>query len=146
MQMKESTGGSKNGVHFTIHISEETSRILSSIITLTNRNPKREQSAAIEEAIKFYFAYLSGQLSMDYVCGVYGKQMDAIVNSAASRLSSLLFKQAVEINLLTRIAALDYDVSKDEYDKMRSKAVEAVKRSNGRIALLDTINEHDGIV
>lgn len=141
--MKESTGGSKNDVHFTIHISEETSRILSSIITLTNRNPKREQSAAIEEAIKFYFAYLSGQLSMDYVCGVYGKQMDAIVNSSASRITSMLFKQAVETNMLTRIIAEDYGLSKDDYDKMRGKAVEAVKRSNGRVSLIDTVNESD---
>lgn len=131
---------------FTVSISADGRKALDSIIALTNRNPNREQSAVIDEAIKFYFGYISGQLSMDYVCGVYGKQMDAIVNSAASRLSSLLFKQAVEINLLTRIAALDYDVSKDEYDKMRSKAVEAVKRSNGRIALLDTINEPDGIM
>ncbi len=128
------------------YLSDEGRKKLNAIVELLNLSPTLGRSAAIEKAIDFYFAYLTGQLSMDYVCGVYGKQMDAIVNSAASRLSSLLFKQAVEINLLTRIAALDYDVSKDEYDKMRSKAVEAVKRSNGRIALLDTINEHDGIM
>ena len=80
---------------------------------------------------------------MDYLCEVYGKQMEAIVNSAVSRLNSLLFKQAVETNLLTRITALDYDLSKDEYSKMRGKAVEAVKKTNGRVNLYDTVNENE---
>lgn len=70
--------------------------------------------------------------------------MEAIANSAVSRLNSLLFKQAVETNLLTRIIAVDYDLSKDEYDKMRGKAVEAVKKSNGRFTLLDITNEMAG--
>ena len=69
--------------------------------------------------------------------------MEAIVNSAVSRLNSLLFKQAVETNLLTRITALDYDLSKDEYSKMRGNAVEAVKKTNGRVNLFDTVNENE---
>lgn len=134
---------SEKNTKFTVSITPDGRNALDSIITLTNRNPNREQSIVIDEAIKFYFGYISGQLSMDYLCGVYGKQMEAIVNSAVSRLNSLLFKQAVETNLLTRITALDYDLSKDEYSKMRSKAVEAVKETNGRINLFDTVNENE---
>lgn len=136
--------GSEKNTKFTVSITPDGRNALDSIITLTNRNPNREQSVVIDEAIKFYFGYISGQLSMDYLCEVYGKQMEAIVNSAVSRLNSLLFKQAVETNLLTRITAVDYDLSKDEYDKMRSKAVEAVKKSNGRFTLLDLTNEMAG--
>lgn len=139
--MEQNKSNRKSNVHFTVHFSSETSDILNAIITLTDRNPKRQQSETIEEAIKFYFGYLSGQLSMDYVCGVYGKQVEASVTRAADRITSQLFKQAVELNMLTRIAAADYDLSKDEYDKMRSKAVTAVKQSAGRITLFDTVQD-----
>lgn len=126
---------------FTVSISHDARNALDSIMILTDRNPNREQSSVIDEAIKFYFGYLSGQLSMDYVCGVYGKQVEASVTRAADRITSQLFKQAVELNMLTRIAAADYDLSKDEYDKMRSKAVTAVKQSAGRITLFDTVQD-----
>ena len=58
-------------------------------------------------------------------------------------ISSQLFKQAVETNMLTRIVAFEYELSKDEYDKMRSKAVAAVKRSTGRISLFDTMQDSE---
>lgn len=93
--------------------------------------------------IQFYFSYLSGQLNMDYVCGIYGRQVEALVQRATDRISSQLFKQAVETNMLTRIVAFEYELSKDEYDKMRSKAVAAVKRSTGRISLFDTMQDSE---
>ena len=118
------------------YLSDEDTKKLDAIVNLLNLSPTLGRSSAIEKAIDFYFSFLSSQLSTDYLCGVYGKQMEAIVNSAVSRLNSLLFKQAVETNLLTRITALDYD-------KMRGKAVEAVKKSNGRVNLYDTVNENE---
>lgn len=41
------------------------------------------------------------------------------------------------------IVAFEYELSKDEYDKMRSKAVAAVKRSTGRISLFDTMQDSE---
>ena len=66
-----------------------------------------------------------------------------IMHRATDRISSQLFKQAVETNMLTRIVAFEYELSKDEYDKMRSKAVAAVKRSTGRISLFDTMQDSE---
>ena len=115
-----------NVSRFTVSLSTEGNNALNAIMTLTNRNPNREKSNVIDEAIQFYFSYLSGQLNMDYVCGIYGRQVEALVQRATDRISSQLFKQAVETNMLTRIVAFEYELSKDEYDKMRSKAVAAV--------------------
>lgn len=132
-----------NKPRYTIYLSEDSKTKLDAIISIQKLQPVSGRSAAIEKAIDFYFGFLSSQLSMDYLCGVFGKQIEAIVNNATSRLSSIQFKQAVETNLLTRICALDYNFSTDEYSKMRSKAVDAVKKSNGRIGLFDTVNESD---
>lgn len=113
------------------------------IVDLLHLNPQNGRSEAIEAALKFYFAYLSNQMNTDYLCGIYGRQVEAIVQRATDRISSQLFKQAVETNMLTRIVAFEYELSKDEYDKMRSKAVAAVKRSTGRISLFDTMQDSE---
>jgi len=96
-----------NVSRFTVSLSTQGNNALNAIITLTNRNPNREKSNAIDEAIQFYFSYLSGQLNMDYVCGIYGRQVEALVQRATDRISSQLFKQAVETNMLTRIVAFE---------------------------------------
>ena len=125
----------------TVYLSEDAASQVDAILSLTKRLDKREKSIAIEEAIGY--SYLSGQINMDYLCGIYGRQVEAIVQRATDRISSQLFKQAVETNMLTRIVAFEYELSKDEYDKMRSKAVAAVKRSTGRISLFDTMQDSD---
>ena len=63
-QMEEKSNVSR----FTVSLSTEGNNALNAIMTLTNRNPNREKSNVIDEAIQFYFSYLSGQLNMDYVC------------------------------------------------------------------------------
>lgn len=99
-----------NVSRFTVSLSTEGNNALNAIMTLTNRNPNREKSNVIDEAIQFYFSYLSGQLNMDYVCGIYGRQVEALVQRATDRISSQLFKQAVETNMLTRIVAFGYEL------------------------------------
>lgn len=127
----------------TVYLSEDAASQVDAILSLTKRLDKREKSIAIEEAIGFYYSYLSGQINMDYLCGIYGRQVEAIVQRATDRISSQLFKQAVETNMLTRIVAFEYELSKDEYDKMRSKAVAAIKRSAGRISLFNTMQDSE---
>lgn len=122
------------------YLADDEVRMLDAIVDLLHLNPQNGRSEAIEAALKFYFAYLSNQMNTDYLCGIYGRQVEAIVQRATDRISSQLFKQAVETNMLTRIVAFEYELSKDEYDKMRSKAVAAVKRSTGRISLFDTMH------
>ena len=125
------------------YLADDEVRMLDAIVDLLHLNPQNGRSEAIEAALKFYFAYLSNQMNTDYLCGIYGRQVEAIEHRATDRISSQLFKQAVETNMLTRIVAFEYELSKDEYDKMRSKAVAAVKRSTGRISLFDTMQDSE---
>ena len=127
-----------------VYLSEETLQMMKAIIQINNLHPTRGHSSAVEEAIKFYFGYLSGTLTSEYLCGVYGQQVDGIVSRSTDRLASILFKQAVEINVLTRLLAGETEISKDDYAKMRGRAVASVKKSAGKINLLDTIAEEDG--
>ena len=77
------------------YLSDDGKKKLDATVNLLDLPSSLGRSAAIEKAIDFYFGFLSSQLSMDYLCGVFGKQIEAIVNNAASRLSSIQFMQAV---------------------------------------------------
>lgn len=104
------------------YLADDEVRMLDAIVDLLHLNPQNGRSEAIEAALKFYFAYLSNQMNTDYLCGIYGRQVEAIVQRATDRISSQLFKQAVETNMLTRIVAFEYELSKDEYDKMAQQS------------------------
>ncbi len=49
-QMEEKSNVSR----FTVSLSTEGNNALNAIMTLTNRNPNREKSNVIDEAIQFY--------------------------------------------------------------------------------------------
>ena len=69
------------------------------------------------------------------------KKVDASVQQSQSRTATLIFKTAIELNMLTRLLAEDIHISNADYEKLRNRAVAAVKKTNGRIEMIDTINE-----
>lgn len=139
--MPETIECSSEKVRIVAYLPQREFEMLNGIIALHNRNKKRGRSEAVTDALRFYYGYLSGSISPDYLCGIYAEKVDAIVNRSTERLSALLFKQAVEINLLSRILAGDLLLPPAEYEKLRGKAVNAVKRTGGRIELSETLQE-----
>lgn len=104
---------------------------------LTHLTDAKSRNAAVEAAIDFYFGFVTSELSQNYLCSVYGQQTEATVKSMANRLSRNDFKVAVALDMLTRIVSADLELSKDDYTKLRAKAVEEVKRINGSIDIYE---------
>lgn len=104
---------------------------------LTSLTDAKSRNAAVEAAIDFYFGYITSELSQNYLCSVYGQQTEATVKSMANRLSRNDFKVAVALDMLTRIVSADLELSKDDYTKLRAKAVDEVKRINGSIDIYE---------
>ena len=88
---------------------------------------KTSRNKIIESAVDFYFGYKTSEITQDYLCSIVGQKIEGMINNASNRTSKLQFKEAVEINVLTRIVASMMELDKDSYDKMRRKAVEDVK-------------------
>lgn len=101
----------------------------------------KSRSDIIEKAIDFYFGYLTSQYSLDYLCGVFGAKIEGLVNSLGTRISRGNFRTAVELSMLTRLLATEVQVSRTEYDKLRSKSIQDVKKTNGSIDFLEALNE-----
>lgn len=123
----------------SIYLKKETYLKIDSMIKLSGTNLSRND--VIEKAIDFYFAYTTSQISQDYLCGVFGAKMEGLVGNLATRISKSNFRNAVESDMLTRMLATVFEIDRNKYEKLRAKAIQDVKRTNGSIDILEAVSE-----
>ena len=119
---------------YTYRLSPEVDHMLEEITSIQDINTK---NAAVSEAIKFYYGYLTSNISQDYLCGTLGAKLEATQNRGVDRLSRLLYKVATELNLNTKIIAADKGITKERYSSMRVKAMKEVNSTQGIINLYE---------
>lgn len=120
-------------VQISLQVNDDT---INKLEQLTAKE-KISRNNIISKAIDFYYGYVTSSLSQEYLCSVFGQKVEGIVNSAADRSERLQFKEAVELNLLTRLIASNFEIDRMSYDKLRKKAVEDVKATKGIINIYD---------
>lgn len=114
-----------------------TDEALNKITSLQKTEKGTSRNELIEEAVHLLYGYKTSELSQDYLCSVYGQKVEGIIGQNADRMGRLLYKLAVELNVLTRLIASQSPLSKDDYKKFRVLAVEDAKSSKGIINLYD---------
>lgn len=122
----------------TLYVPKQTYKKIDSCKSLAELNSRND---VIEKAVDFYFAYLSSELSQEFLCGVYGRKVDGAISNIANRFARMLFKQAVELDIITRLLSSDYEISKEAYTQLRKAAVESVKKNNGSIDVYNATKE-----
>lgn len=103
----------------------------------------QSRNDVIEKSIDFYFGYVTSQISQGFLCGAFGAKMEGLVNNLATRISRGNFRNAVEMEILTRLFSATINLNRAEYDKLRGKAIQDVKKTNGSINILDAIEESE---
>lgn len=132
--LKDTTAPNKK-YQTTVSLSVQ---ILNKIKSLQEIEPAlNSRNRVIEEAVAFYFAYMTSEINQDFLCAVYGRKVEGIIGNNTDRIARLLFKEAVEMNLLTRLIASNFNIDKMTYDKMRKTAVEDAKATKGIISIYD---------
>lgn len=131
--------GAMEKLRSSVYLKKETFVKADSLIQLTGGNQSRND--VIEKAMDFYFAYVTGQMSQDFLCGVFGGKMEGLIGTLATRFSKSSFRNAVEMDMLTRMLASVLQISKSDYDKLRVKSIRDVKQTNGAINIMDAIED-----
>lgn len=120
----------------TVSLPTATYRKIKSLQALDTQS-EISRNQIIEQAIDFYYGYKTSELNQDYLCSVIGQKIEGMLNNVTDRTARLQFKEAVEMNLLTRLIASQFDIDKITYDKMRKTAVDDVKSTKGIINIYD---------
>lgn len=140
-RLADSTIGANEKLRTSIYLKKGTYLKIDSLTKLLESNPSRND--IIEKAIDFYFGYITSQLSQDYLCSVFGVKMEGLVSNLATRISKGNFRTAVEADIQTRMLATVVQMNKSEYDRLRVKAIQDVKKTNGSINILEAVEESE---
>lgn len=99
----------------------------------------------IRDAVEFYLEWLSRESSEKFLTPALESVFSAKLRDTEDRLSRILFKMAVEQNVLARIILEDghYVYEKDFVEQIRRHAVQHVKETNGKVSIVDLISDED---
>ncbi len=91
----------------------------------------------IEKAIRFYSGYLDTEHAEEYLPRILSDVLEGKLGAFGKRMGHLLFKQAVDQDLMANLLASDTNVDLDTLQKLRVRCVKNVKETNGEIDFQD---------
>ena len=100
----------------------------------------RSKNEFLERAVNYYADHLAAGTSTMLPRAVQSA-IDGRLQLLEQRLSSLLFKQAVELDMLSGIIADSFQFSEDDLRRRRAESVRNVKQTNGRISFEKRVRE-----
>ena len=101
----------------------------------------RSLTAFIERAIDFYLDYLSANDAGLFLSTALKSYVDGRLGQTEDRMSSLLYKQAVEQDMVAGILADAYQFSEEDLKRRRAESISNVKKTNGRVSLDQRVRE-----
>ena len=124
----------RNKIKFALRISPETQALVKE---LCPRDNCQTQNEFIERAIRFYAGYVSGKEAMEYLPPALLSAIRATVQASEDRICRLLFKLAVEMDMMMNILAAGMELTDEDLRELRGRCVREVKETRGRISFED---------
>lgn len=131
----------RNKIKFALRISPEMQELVKE---LCPRDNCQTQNEFIERAIRFYAGYVSGKEAMEYLPPALVSAIRAAVKASEDRLSRLLFKLAVEMDMMMNILAAGMELTDKDLRELRPRCVREVKETCGRISFEDAADYQKG--
>jgi hypothetical protein len=94
----------------------------------------RSITVFIEHAIDFYLSYLKADTAGIFLPTALKSYMDGRLGTFEKRMSSVLFKNAVETDMAMSILADNADLDEEYLRRQRNRSVNNVKRTNGQLS------------
>ena len=113
-------------------ISPETEQKIAAAMPFSNC---RSQNEFVEKALQFYCEHLTAQDTFSALPPVLLSAIRATVQASEDRICRLLFKLAVEMDMMMNILAAGMEIPEGQLRDLRGRCVQNVKKTNGRISL-----------
>ena len=98
----------------------------------------------IEKAIRFYSGYLDAEGASEYLPRLLSEMLEGKLDALGKRMGHLLFKLAVEQDILANLVSGLWEVDLDTVEKLRARCVKNVQKTNGEVKLEDAIKFQKG--
>ena len=104
----------------------------------------KSRSEFIERAIRFYAGYVSSRETIEFLPPVYQAALKATIQDTENRIARLLFKLAVELDMVMNVLAAGMEVDDETLKSLRGRCVKNVKQTGGRVSLDDAVEFQRG--
>lgn len=128
-------------IKFQMRISPETDRKIKTAMPLANC---RSQNEFVEDALRFYCDYLASQDCFSVLLPMLVTAIRATVQNSEDHICRLLFKLAVEMDMMMNILAAGMDIPEEQLRALRGRCVQEVKKTHGMISLDDAVTYQNG--
>ena len=128
-------------IKFGLRISPETLQLVKEMCP---RDNCRTQNELIEKAIRFYAGYISGQEATAYLPPALASVLRGTVQDTENRICRLLFKLAVELDMVMNVLAAGMEIHDDQLRALRGRCIQDVKKTSGSISLDDAVRYQRG--
>ena len=128
----------------TRHTVWLTSGAWSQVETSYTKDNCTTKNEYIEKAIRFYTGYLNTQSAASYLPRVLADVLDGKLGALGTRIGKLLFKLAVEQDMIANITAAVNEVHLDDLERLRARCMKEIRQTNGVISLEDAVRYQNG--
>ena len=104
----------------------------------------KSRSEFLEKAALFYAGYVSGQDACEFLPAALTAAMRGTIHESENRTSRLLFKLAVELDMVMNVLAAGMEIPQEDLERLRGRCVRDVKSTNGSISLKDAVDYQRG--
>ncbi len=123
-------------IKFALRITPETQKLVKD---LCPRDNCQSQNEFIDKAIRFYAGYLSAKDAVEVLPPALVAALKGTVQDSEGRLARLLFKLAVELDMMMNVLAAGMEVSEGDLKQLRERCVQEVRQTGGNITFLDAV-------
>ena len=128
-------------IKFLMRIDPATDRKIKTAIPLANC---RSQNEFVEKALQFYCEYVSSQDCFSVLPPMLIGAIRATVQNSENHICRLLFKLAVEMDMVMNILAADRGLTAEDLRTLRGRCVQEVRETHGRISFQDALSYQKG--
>lgn len=121
-------------VKFLMRIDPDTDRKIKAAMPHANC---RSQNEFVEDALQFYCNYLASEDVAEFLPPIILHALRGTIQCSEERISRLLFKLAVEMDMMMNVLAVQMNVPDEDLKKLRAQCVRDVKATNGSISYKD---------
>jgi len=104
----------------------------------------KSRSDYLERAATFYAGYVSGQDAFAYLPPALSAAIRGCIQDTENRIARLLFKMAVELDMVMNVLAYGMEIDDDKLQSLRGRCVQNVRKTSGAITFDDAVRYQRG--
>ena len=105
----------------------------------------RSKNQFVERAVNFYVDHLAVQDDSGTLPRAVLSSLDGRLGMFEDRMSSLLYKHSVELDMVMGILADSYELTEEDLRRRRADSVRNVRGTNGRLSFEQKVHAQDDV-